>query len=193
METNIEQYIEERTDVPPYLQESLFRGWRQIAELIDKNRFSNLLEIGTYKGATTLRFANLVNQWGGSIETININPQELEVAEAICRENGLTNVTFHLGDSLEILEKLHGPWDLVLIDGLHSHARSMADYLAVKDKMKKNAVIIFDDVAYSDSEDGGVPKTAAMLGLSAVPVPIYWRGKNWDCNMAIQFIGDVKR
>ena len=169
---DIEKYIAERPD----LEQMLMRDWPLVIKLVEKNHFSKLLEIGTFRGATTLRLAYMVSKWGGVIDTININDWELEIAKTVISENNLTNVRFHLGDSLEVLNNLDGPWDFVLIDGRHTYAHSMGDYLAIKPKLTENALVVFDDAGYLSGDmncphcgqminDGGVPQTAKALNL----------------------------
>ena len=76
-----------------------------------------VLEIGTSVGFSTLYLAEAVSEIGGHVTTLEMLPAKYDSARANITRSGFTSsVTQHLGDALDLLPKLPGPWDLIFLD-----------------------------------------------------------------------------
>ena len=76
-----------------------------------------VLEIGTSVGFSTLYLAKAVSETGGHVTTLELLPAKYDSARANITRSGFTSsVTQHLGDALDVLPKLPGPWDLIFLD-----------------------------------------------------------------------------
>ena len=76
-----------------------------------------ILEIGTSVGYSTVHLALAAQETGGHVTTLELLPAKYEAAQVNLARGGLSPyVTQHLGDALELLPMLPGPWDLVFLD-----------------------------------------------------------------------------
>jgi predicted O-methyltransferase YrrM len=76
-----------------------------------------ILEIGTSYGYSTLWFAEAARQTGGKVITLELVSYKQDYARAALARAGLADVVeFRLGDAVETIRALEGPFDLVLID-----------------------------------------------------------------------------
>ncbi|HDP54154.1 MAG TPA: O-methyltransferase [Bacteroidetes bacterium] len=108
---------------------------------------SRVLEIGTYTGYSAISMARGLNP-GAELHTIEINDEVLETAKLFVAKANLSSIIqFHLGDALDIIPKIHGFFDLALIDG---DKRQYPQYLhAVIPRIKVGGIIIADNVLWS--------------------------------------------
>lgn len=75
-----------------------------------------ILEIGTFTGYSAICLAQGL-QAGGKLTTIDCNPEMEDFAHPYFEEAGLANkINMVIGDAIEIIKKLEGPFDLVFID-----------------------------------------------------------------------------
>jgi caffeoyl-CoA O-methyltransferase len=89
---------------------------RLLAMISHMIRPKAILEIGTYTGYSALCLAEGL-AGGGKLTTLDINEELHERVSAYFREAGLSDVIdFRLGNALEIIPTLSGPFDLVFID-----------------------------------------------------------------------------
>jgi len=85
--------------------------------LVKAVRAQNVLELGTSIGSSTIWISLGLEETGGKITTLEILPERVEMAKANVAQAGLSQrVTFKLGDAHEIVPKLDGPFDFVLLD-----------------------------------------------------------------------------
>ncbi len=76
-----------------------------------------ILEIGTSVGYSTVHLALAAAETGGHVTTLELLPAKFEAAQANLSRGGLSPyVTQRLGDALQLLPTLPGPWDLVFLD-----------------------------------------------------------------------------
>lgn len=76
-----------------------------------------MLEVGTSNGYSTLWFADALQETGGHIDSIELDPSRHGKAREHVQESRLGDVvTLHQGDALQILPALQGPYDLAFID-----------------------------------------------------------------------------
>ena len=142
-----------------------------MCQIIEENKYKRILEIGTFLGRTACHMAATCAPFGGSVTTINVNRIEYNKAKEMALELGLDNINFMLGDSLNVIPELDGPWDFVFIDGHHSYTYAMGEYNLVKDKMNPVSTIIFDDackVHPNGKRDGGVPRAVEESGAKLI-------------------------
>ena len=76
-----------------------------------------VLEIGTSNGYSTLWLADAARGTGGKVHSLELSARKVEHARAQLKRAGLDGyVEFHVGDALETLRRLPGPFDFVLVD-----------------------------------------------------------------------------
>lgn len=76
-----------------------------------------MLEIGTSVGYSTLHLALAATETHGHVTTLELLPAKYDAAQTNLSRAGLSScVTQHLGDALELLPTLPGPWDLIFLD-----------------------------------------------------------------------------
>jgi predicted O-methyltransferase YrrM len=168
------EILKEKWDLLPnsVKQETTRRGFdamEHLCEIVEDNKYVNILEIGTFLGRTTCHLGATCAPLNGKVTTININESEYKYANNLASELGLDNIDFRLGSSLDVIPQLDGDWDFVFIDGHHSYRFAMAEFNLVKDRMKGNAMIIFDDAGgiHCDAKgDGGVPRAVKESGAT---------------------------
>ena len=79
-------------------------------------RPTRVLEIGTYTGYSALCMAEGLAE-GGIIHTIDINAELRPRILRFMEKAGFADrIQLHIGNALEIVPELDGPWDLVFID-----------------------------------------------------------------------------
>ena len=108
---------------------------------------SRVLEIGTYTGYSAISMARGLNN-GAELHTIEINDEVLETAKLFVAKANLSSIIqFHLGDALDVISKIQGFFDLVLIDG---DKRQYPQYLnAVLPRINVGGIIVADNVLWS--------------------------------------------
>ena len=90
---------------------------RALHDLIVKQRFTRALEIGTSTGHSGVWIAWALAKTGGSLTTIEIDPNRHQTALANFKEAGLASlVDARLGDAHQIVVALPGPFDFVFSD-----------------------------------------------------------------------------
>lgn len=85
--------------------------------LIKEMQARSLLEIGTSYGYSTIWLAEAARHTGGQVTTLELRPEKAEHARAQLARAGLaSHVQLKVGDALQSLDELAGPFDFVLID-----------------------------------------------------------------------------
>jgi predicted O-methyltransferase YrrM len=131
-----------------------------------------MLEIGTSVGYSTVHLALAAQETGGHVTTLELLPAKYEQAKANLLRGGLSDVvTQHLGDALEILPTLSGPWDLVFLDPekeLYEQA-----WKKFSSKVRIGGVVVADNVVSHASDlSGYVEMIRADDRFETVTVPI---------------------
>lgn len=117
-----------------------------------------ILEIGTYTGYSAICLAKGLGL-DGVIHTIEMNPEHETMAKKYFQEAGIEHqVSYHLGDAMEIIPTLNEIFDLVFIDA--DKENYLNYYHLVFDKVKSGGYFLVDNVLWSgkvltkpDSED----------------------------------------
>lgn len=90
---------------------------RVLHDLIVKHKFTRALEIGTSTGHSGIWIAWALGKTGGTLTTIEIDPDRHRTAVANFKEAGLAPyIDARLGDAHEIVPALQGPFDFVFSD-----------------------------------------------------------------------------
>ncbi len=113
---------------------------------------TRILEVGTSVGHGTLWLSSVLPP-GGSIVTIENNAERHAEAQRNFRANGV-NDTVHsiLGDALDILENITGPFDLVFIDG--DKPQYYQYFEAIVRLCHRGSVVVADDINWANEELG---------------------------------------
>lgn len=86
-------------------------------DLVVKVHAKRALEIGTSNGYSGIWIAAGLRETGGHLLTLEIHPGRAQLAQDNFRAAGVENiVTLKLGDALEEIPHLQGPFDFVFID-----------------------------------------------------------------------------
>jgi predicted O-methyltransferase YrrM len=76
-----------------------------------------LVEIGAAYGYSTIWLADAARATGGKVHSLELSGKKVEYARGQLARAGLeAHVEFHVGDALETLAALPGPFDFVLVD-----------------------------------------------------------------------------
>lgn len=106
-----------------------------------------ILEIGTYTGYSGICMARGLNK-GGKLITLDINDELETMVRGFFEESGLAHqIDYRLGNALEIIPTLSGPFDMVFIDADKSNYAKY--YELVIDKMNPGGIILADNVLWS--------------------------------------------
>jgi caffeoyl-CoA O-methyltransferase len=130
---------------------------------------SNVLEIGTYTGYSAICLAAGL-QPGGVIHTIDHNAELEDFTLSFFREAGLTEqIRHHIGEAVDILPTLEGPFDLVFIDA--DKENYLQYYLDVLPKTRRGGIILADNVLWSgkvlsEKDAGDDPEAIALIGFN---------------------------
>lgn len=110
-------------------------------------RPKTILEIGTYTGYSALCLAEgLVD--GGHLITLDINEElESKVRTSFAASEFGDRIDYRIGDALDLIPHLDGPFDLVFIDADKINYTNYFDLTV--DKMPVGGVLIADNVLWS--------------------------------------------
>ena len=85
--------------------------------LIKNAKAKSILELGTSYGYSTLWLAEAARETGGKVASLELADYKARHArDALARAGLADHVEIHVGSAVEILPKLAGPYDFVLID-----------------------------------------------------------------------------
>ena len=85
--------------------------------LVRDGRAKLILELGTSYGYSTVWLAEAAKAVGGKVISLDVaDYKQAHAAKALERAELGGVVEFHTGDALELIPKLDGPFDLVLVD-----------------------------------------------------------------------------
>jgi caffeoyl-CoA O-methyltransferase len=117
---------------------------RLLEALIVAGGANSVLEIGTFTGVGTLTMAAALPE-GGRITTLEVDPETAAAARRHFDSSQLgARIELIVGDALETIETLEGPFDLVYIDAAKS--QYPAYYDAVRSKLARTGVIVADNL-----------------------------------------------
>lgn len=104
------------------------------------------LEIGTYTGYSAICLARGLAP-GGLLDTIEVNDELESFIRHYFERAGLQDkISLHIGDALEVLQTLRGPYSLVFIDG---DKREYPQYLErCRELLAPGGIILADNVLW---------------------------------------------
>jgi predicted O-methyltransferase YrrM len=106
-----------------------------------------ILEIGTYTGYSGVCLARGLKK-GGKLITLDINDELETMVRGFFEESGLADqIDYRLGNALEIIPTLDGPFDLVFIDADKYNNATYFDLII--DKVRPGGIILADNVLWS--------------------------------------------
>lgn len=163
LERALEEYIEIHSDSEPQLLQELSRethlkimkprmlsGHVQgrflsfISKLIRPNR---ILEIGTYTGYATICLSEGLRE-KGEIITLDKNEELFNFTSSYFEKAGLSEkIDFRIGNALEIIPELKGPFDIIFIDADKMNYSNYFDLCF--DLLSENGIILADNVLWS--------------------------------------------
>ena len=131
-----------------------------------------VLEIGTSNGISTIWMARALQETGGQMVTLEIEPRKVELAQENLTRAGLFDrVTIVEGPAVESLDLISAEFDLVFID---ADKPQYPDYLAgVRDNVHPGSIIVADNV--SETNEMSKPyreAVAADPGLDSVGLSV---------------------
>jgi predicted O-methyltransferase YrrM len=143
--------------------------------LIKASGALSILEIGTSHGYSTIWMAEAARETGGVVITLDLSGSKQAYARERVRQAGLAGqVEFVLGDALQTLGELTGPFDFVLLD-LWKNLYTPCFELFYP-KLNAGALIVADNVTYPEDVKGVVKAYQARVrtapGMDSLMVPI---------------------
>lgn len=107
----------------------------------------NVLEIGTFTGYSAICWAEGLTP-EGVIHTIDINEELEDLAKEYAEKSGCKDqITYHIGNAIDIIPTLDLEWDLVFLDADKSNYSNYYDL--VFDRVKSGGYIIADNVLWN--------------------------------------------
>ncbi len=120
---------------------------RFLTMLVAMLRPQVVLEIGTFTGYSALSMAEALPP-GGRVITCDISEEHVAIARRHISQTPLGDlIDVRVGDALDTIETLDGPFDLVFIDA--NKTGYLAYYEAVLPKLSPHGVIAVDNVLWS--------------------------------------------
>jgi len=115
-----------------------------LAEVLQKYHPVRVLEVGTLVGYSAILMSQFLPK-DAMITTLEINPNIAEIARENFAKAGISgSVDLRVGDALDLIPSLRGPFDLVFLDAAKEH---YLQYLKLAEpKMTHRAIVIADNV-----------------------------------------------
>lgn len=118
--------------------------------LIKGAKATSILEIGTSYGYSALYLGEAARATGGRLTTVELSPEKSRQARAAVESAGLAaHVDFQVGSALEVLPRLAGPFDFVLIDLWKDLYVPCLDLIYAK--LKAGALVVADNMTYPEN------------------------------------------
>ena len=117
--------------------------------LARESNATSILELGTSYGYSAVWLAEAARDTGGTVTTIELAAQKSAYARAKLASVGLDRyVDFRVGDAVDMLESLPGPFDFVLVDLWKDLYVPCFDRF--RDKLAEGAIVVADNMLYPE-------------------------------------------
>jgi predicted O-methyltransferase YrrM len=118
--------------------------------LIKEAKARRILEVGSSYGYSTIWLAEAAHAVGGKVISLELRPAKAEYARSqLARARLEDSVEFRIGDALESLAQLAGPFDFVLIDLWKD--LYVAVFERLYPKLAPGALIVADNMLYPEN------------------------------------------
>ena len=162
METALNRYLREHSSVPcgtlewiekqtnihtnyPHMLSGSVQG-ELLKMLVEISGAKRVLEIGAFTGYSTCCLSLGLPE-GGLVDTLEINDELEDLMREGWERAGVSDrINLHLGNAVETLSTLTGPYDLAFIDA--NKREYLQYYELVLPLMKKGGIILADDVLW---------------------------------------------
>lgn len=142
---------EARNDIQPSI--GLETG-RLLALIIKATGAKRVLEFGTCLGYSTVWIAEALKETGGKLISVEYSEELYEITKKNVEAAGLSDVVqLILGDAGKIVNRLEGPFDMILQDSDKSLYSAMLEKCI--SLTRKNGLILADDVLFKPM---GIPE-----------------------------------
>ncbi len=180
----LEEYIEDHISAEPELLRQVYRDTylhrlypqmcsghyqgRLLVMLTHMIRPMRILELGAFSGYSALCFAEGMPE-GAEIHTVEIDDEAAEsLRHTFAKSPRAADIHLHIGDALELIPKLSGPWDMVFID---ANKRHYTDYYnMVLPHVSPGGYILADNTLWGDKvlhpEDSHDPQSRAIFDFN---------------------------
>lgn len=181
---DIEEYILEHISAEPEHLRRLYRQTylrhlyprmcsghlqgRLLKMLTQMIRPQRIIELGTFTGYSALCMAEGMPA-GAELHTIEINDEMAdELEQTFAASPWAGRIHLHIGDALDIIPHLDGPWDMAFID---ANKRLYSDYYqALVPRMAPGGYILADNTLWDahvlDTKAEHDPQTAGILAFN---------------------------
>lgn len=133
--------------------------------LVVATRAVRVLEIGTFTGIGALSMASRLPE-GGSLVTLEWDEAHAEVARRHIEASPWADrIQFLVGDAVEAVQGLEGPFDLVFVDAWKRDY--IAYYEAVLPRLAAHGVIVADNVLWGGTVLDPAPANQEAVGVRA--------------------------
>jgi caffeoyl-CoA O-methyltransferase len=106
-----------------------------------------VLELGTFTGYSSISMARGLTGTG-KVVSMDVNPDTTAIARRYAEEAGVADrIDYRLGEALDALPSLEGPFDLIFIDADKSNYVNY--YEALLPKLAANGLLIADNTLWS--------------------------------------------
>jgi predicted O-methyltransferase YrrM len=120
-----------------------------ISTFIQESGARSILEVGTSYGYSTVWLAEAARATGGKVTTLELHARKADYARDQLEKAGLAAfVDFRVGDALETIEALPGPFDFVLLDLWKD--LYVASFRLIYPKLAEGALIVADNMLYPE-------------------------------------------
>jgi len=158
-----ETYVKETR---PHMLSGHYQG-RLLALLSKLVAPRRILEVGTFTGYATLCLAEGLAP-GGEVHTIDNNEELEERVTGYFRSSAWSSsIHYHIGDAVEIVPRLDGPFDLVFID---ADKKNNGVYFELAlEKSRSGGLILIDNVLWKGKvvSAAGDTQTQQIAGLNS--------------------------
>ncbi|MER5176044.1 MAG: CmcI family methyltransferase [Candidatus Nitrosocosmicus sp.] len=123
-----------------------------VVDIIKKYQPKNILEIGSLYGYSAILMASVLPDVG-RVVAIEIDKKNADIAKKNIKDAGFLNkIDLLIGNALELIPRLDYKFDLLFLDAAKNEYLQYLNLAEEKNLIKKNAIIIADNVGIFKNE-----------------------------------------